>query len=251
MSTKEPIVVCWWSGGITSAVACLKAIEKWDASPVFIETGAHHPDTERFKKDCEKWYKREILTLQTPKYLDHFDVIEKTRYINGPAGARCTTELKRKVREEWEKTQNIKGYVWGFETKEEHRATRIQTAQPSVEHYFPLLEEGLSKQDCIALVQRAGIEVPEMYKLGFNNNNCIGCVKGGMAYWNMIRKHFPDYFDKMAKLERKLGNSCLKQYFLDELPVNAGRGTKPLVQDCGATGEGCLTELSRQYFTRE
>ena len=40
-----------------------------------------------------------------------------------------------------------------------------------------------------------------MYKLGYNNNNCIGCVKGGQAYWNKIRIDFPETFNKMAKLE--------------------------------------------------
>lgn len=45
-----------------------------------------------------------------------------------------------------------------------------------------------------------------MYKLGFQNNNCIGCPKGGRGYWNMIRKHFPDTFERMAKLQRELGN---------------------------------------------
>jgi hypothetical protein len=247
------MIVCWWSGGITSAVACKKAIERWDAVPVYIETGAHHPDTIRFKKDCEQWYGKEIITIQTTAYADHFDVIEKDRYINGPTGARCTMMLKRRVREKWEKTQDITGYVWGFEAgpKEEGRADRIKTAQPKYAHYFPLIEEGLSKPDCISIVQQLGIEIPTMYKLGFNNNNCIGCVKGGMAYWNMIRKHFPDHFNRMAKLERELGRSSMSKYFLDELPEDAGRGTPPLVQECGATGEGCQTELSRKYYGRE
>jgi hypothetical protein len=247
------MIVCWWSGGITSAVACKKAIDRWDATPVYIETGSHHPDTLRFKKDCEQWYGKEILTIQTTKYADHFDVIEKDNYVNGPAGARCTLTLKRRVRELWEKTQPITGYVWGFESgaKEEGRADRIKTAQPNYQHYFPLIEDGLSKKDCIVIVQSIGIEIPEMYKLGFNNNNCVGCVKGGMAYWNMIRKHFPEQFDKMAKLERKVGRSCLSRYYLDELPPDAGRGTPPLVADCGATGEGCITSLSRDYYNRE
>ena len=25
-----------------------------------------------------------------------------------------------------------------------------------------------------------GIEIPVMYRLGYNNNNCVGCVKGGI-----------------------------------------------------------------------
>ena len=242
-------IVCWWSGGITSAVACKLAVDKWGAIPVFIETGAHHPDTQRFKKDCEKWYGCEILQLQS-KFKDHFDVVQKLRYVNGPAGARCTGVLKRNVREKWEKTQNIDGYVWGFEfaKKELKRAERLKDTTPDYEHLFPLIEEKLTKPDCIKIVQDAGIEVPAMYKLGFHNNNCIGCVKGGMAYWNLVRKHFPEHFEKMAKLEREIGRSCIRKYFLDELPKDAGRGQPPLVRECGASGEGCTTTTSREYF---
>lgn len=241
--------VCWWSGGITSAVACKLAIEKYKAIPVFIETGAHHEDTVRFKKDCEQWYGVEIIQLQS-KFKDHFDVIEKVRYVNGPAGARCTGVLKRNVREKWEKEHDIETYVWGFEynQREMKRAERLFNTAPDYNHLFPLIEEKMTKQDCIDYVQKADIQVPMMYKLGFTNNNCIGCVKGGMAYWNKIREHFPEHFNKMAKLERDVGRSCLKKYFLDELPKDAGRGQPPLVTECGASGEGCTTQTSQEYF---
>ena len=61
-----------------------------------------------------------------------------------------------------------------------------------------------------------------MYDLGYPNNNCIGCIKGGMGYWNKIRTDFPDVFEHRAKLEKELGFSILKDshgnpVFLDEL----------------------------------
>lgn len=70
----------------------------------------------------------------------------------------------------------------------------------------------------MGMLWKAGIEIPAMYKMGYNNNNCIGCVKGGMGYWNKIRKDFPKVFDRMAKIEREVGATCLKdqsgKYFL-------------------------------------
>lgn len=246
-------VITWWSGGITSAVACKLAIDELQAEPVYIETGSHHEDTTRFKSDCEQWYGKEIKTIQSAKYASHFHVIEERRFINGPSGALCTSELKRLVREKWQKDRNISGYVWGFEhnPREENRADRIKTAMPNYQHYFPLISHKLDKHDCIEIVQSAGISIPAMYKLGFHNNNCIGCVKGGMAYWNKIRQHFPDVFDRMAKAERIIGRSCIRKYYLDELPLDAGRDQPPLIADCGATGEGCQTELSRNWYNRE
>lgn len=243
------MIVCWWSGGITSAIACKLAIDEYGAIPVFIEIDSHHPDTQRFKRDCEKWYGVEILQIQS-NYKDQFETIERFKYVNGPAGARCTMMLKRKVREDWERDKPITAYVWGFEyaAAEIKRADRIDKTMPNYSHRFPLIDAELTKQNCIEIVTDAGIEIPEMYKLGFHNNNCVGCVKGGMAYWNKIRQHFPETFDRMAKMERQIGRSCLKKYFLDELPLDAGRGKPPLVTFCGATGEGCTTEESHNYF---
>ena len=76
-----------------------------------------------------------------------------------------------------------------------------------------------------------------MYKLGYHNNNCVGCVKGGAGYWNKIRVDFPDAFNKMAKLERQLGVKITKskgqRVYLDELPVDAGNYPKEQSIECG------------------
>ena len=42
--------------------------------------------------------------------------------------------------------------------------------------------------------------------LGFQNNNCLktGCVQGGIGYWQLYRRKFPDRFDRMAEREHKL-----------------------------------------------
>lgn len=112
------------------------------------------------------------------------------------------------------------------------RADRFNANNPEVKTWFPLIENGISKTDCLDEIQAAGIELPVMYKLGYQNNNCIGCPKGSGGYWNKIRKDFPEVFDRMAKTERELnvainksyaGDGKRKRVFLDELPPDAGR----------------------------
>jgi hypothetical protein len=75
-----------------------------------------------------------------------------------------------------------------------------------------------------------------MYKLGYHNNNCIGCVKGGAGYWNKIRVDFPQHFERMAKLERVIGASITKskgeRVYLDELPPDAGDYPKEQNIEC-------------------
>lgn len=232
--TKDRKIV-WFSAGATSAVACKIALKQYENVEInYIETGSHHPDSMRFLKDCEKWYGQKINILQGP-YKNVFDVIERVRFINSPNGASCTSRLKTQVRQKWEyENPDVTHYIWGFEkgAKEENRAKRMVERYPEYKHLFPLIDANLTKENCLQLIKEAGIEIPEMYKLGYKNNNCIGCVKGGMGYWNKIRKDFPETFKKMAETERKIGHSCLKEYFLDELPLDAGRNETELVPSC-------------------
>lgn len=227
----------WWSAGITSAAACKMALEMYDNVELYyLHIDTAHPDNVRFKKECEDWYGVEIKELKSSKYADQFDVIEGTGYVNGAGGARCTLELKKEVRFKFEREHpEIAHQVWGYEfdRKQINRAIRFGQQYPYTNPLFPLIEKGLDKDMCAGLIMNQGIELPEMYKLGYPNNNCIGCVKGGKGYWNKIRVDFPETFERMSKAERVAGHSCIKGTFLDELELNAGRNNKIVMPNCG------------------
>lgn len=235
-------IIGWVSCGITSAVACKQAIIKYGKENIelyYMKIDSAHPDNERFIKDLENWYGLPIKTIRSNEYKDQFEVIEKTGYVNGAQGARCTLELKKKVRWEIEDKIDYQAQIFGFEftPKEVNRALRFNEQYPKAKAIFPLIETYLTKNNCAEILRFAGIELPEMYKLGYPNNNCIGCVKGGMGYWNQIRKDFPEHFNKMAKAERVAGFSCLKnkegRIFLDELKPDRGRKMEKVMPDCG------------------
>lgn len=212
---KNKDIIAWWSGGVTSAVACKKSIEMYGGGRVrviMIDTENEHPDTYRFKKDCEDWYgiPIEIITGIGEKYGNIFDVWRKHKSLNTATGAICSTNLKRLVREKWEKNNpDYTHQVFGFEfdKKEFNRALSMTMNHGErVKAIYPLLMLGLDKKDCIDIVTEANIEIPEMYKLGFQNNNCFstGCVQGGIGYWQKMQKEFPDKFKVMADLEHEL-----------------------------------------------
>ena len=61
------------------------------------------------------------------------------------------------------------------------------------------------------MVANAGIEIPIMYKLGFKNNNCMGCVKASSpAYWKLVEKTFPEMFERMNAMEMELGRQSAR-----------------------------------------
>lgn len=241
-------VLVWFSCGAASAVAAKKAIEKYgDAVEVcYCDTLAYeHPDNLRFLKDCEKWFGREIKILKSEKYTDIYDVFEKTGWLVGVGGARCTTELKKVVRKKYQKLSDK--HIFGFTKEETKRVERFHNENPELDAEFPLLDLGIGKSDCYREIKLAGIEIPAMYKLGYKNNNCIGCVKGGAGYWNKIRLDFPEVFSKMAATERKLNVAINKTYkngirtrvFLDELPTDTGRYDGEPDIECGVL---CVNE---------
>lgn len=165
-------------GGVSSFVATYLA--KPDRA-IYINIANQHPDTLRFIADCAALLDCPVEVIGDMRYAQSIDqVIEKRRYINGPAGAACTTELKKRVRQEWERQNATPDltYIWGFDADERHRAERTRAASEfGVE--FPLIERNLSKQNVHAIAQDLGLKRPAMYELGYSNNNCIGCVKGG------------------------------------------------------------------------
>jgi len=237
--TKEsPRTLVWFSAGAASAVAAKIVLsETTDHSNIVIaytDPGSEHPDNARFLDDCEKWFDHPIMKLKSEKYEDTWDVWESTRFLVSAVGARCTAELKKKVRYGFERPDDIQ--VFGFTSEEKHRADRFREQNPGVELRTPLIEKGLTKDDTLALIQRSGIDLPFMYSLGYRNNNCIGCVKGGMGYWNKIRVDFPETFDRMAMLEREIKHSILRSngeaVYLDELDPNRGNHLKEPSFEC-------------------
>jgi hypothetical protein len=220
-----PRTIVWFSAGAASAVAAkLTLADIPDAVIAYVNPGSEHPDNERFLTDCEAWFGRSIVRLRSDRYVDTWQVWTERRFLVGPTGALCTAELKKKVRFGFERPDDRQ--VFGYTAEERHRADRFREQNPGVDLVCPLIDRELRKADCLALIERAGIPLPTMYLLGFQNNNCVGCPKGGMGYWNHIRRHFPDVFDRMAGLERELGHSILKDptgpIWLDGLDPDRG-----------------------------
>jgi 3'-phosphoadenosine 5'-phosphosulfate sulfotransferase (PAPS reductase)/FAD synthetase len=228
----ENKIVSWFSGGVSSFIALYLVRDK--LSEIFyIDIDDQHSDTMRFLRDCEKALGKEIKILKS-NYATVNNVIEKFRFINSPYGAKCTQILKKLVRQEWEMQQSgVMTYVWGYDCTERERAVRLQESMPEYEHLFPLIDAELTKEDVHGMLWRLGIRRPEMYDMGYRNNNCIGCVKGGMGYWNKIRKDFPAVFAERARLEREIGASCIKDVFLDELDPDRGRFEDEVMEECG------------------
>jgi hypothetical protein len=230
--------ISWFSAGASSAVATKIALSVYpDLKIIYTHIADQHSDTLRFVKDCEKWFGVEVEINHSPlKSVNNACLT--AGFVKSPFGAPCTRTLKRKVRKLWEdENPGEHIYIWGLDSTEKRRAERIVDANPKHTNIFPLIEHNISKKNAHKILEKSGIRRPLMYLLGYPNNNCIGCLKGGMGYWNKIRVDFPEYFESRCKLEEQIGGYIFKEFPLRQLPKNRGRVQKIIVPECGVMCE--------------
>jgi hypothetical protein len=243
-------LVCWFSCGAASAVATKVAIKNNAGKlPVVIArciVKEEHPDNDRFAADCEKWFGLPITNMINEKYEGSiYSVIQARKYISGVAGAPCTMLLKKQVRLDFELPTDK--HVFGYCSEEQDRYDSFLDAN-NIDCIAPLIDENISHSNALAIIQDAGIKLPEMYSLGYMHNNCIGCVKAtGAGYWNKIRRDFPNQFWRMAGASRALGARMTRKgterIFLDELPEGIGNyKDEPEIQ-CGIFCEMVKNDL--------
>lgn len=223
----KPRILCWFSCGAASAVAAKLTLQQYgethDVEVVCCDTRpSENEDNYRFSKQCEEWLGKPITYIRNPKYATIDEVFEKTRYMAGQNGARCTTELKKNPRHEYAKPNDI--HVFGFTADEPKRIREFESRNPELKLLWILQKNSIRKKDCYTMIAGAGIRLPEMYLMGFTNNNCPGCVKASSPwYWSMVRKFYPEVFRRRAEQSRAIGCRLVEikhhvRIFLDELP---------------------------------
>ena len=238
------MIAVWFSCGAASAVAAALTVKKYAHkeevrvinNPILEED----EDNRRFLRDVQDWIGVEIESAVNDKYNNQscVDVWEKRKFMSGPMGAPCTIELKKNARKLWEQDNKPDWHVLGFTVEERKRHERFVLTER--ENVIPILiDEGLTKDDCYAILRSNHIDPPRIYTQGYPNANCIGCVKAtSPTYWNHVRNVHPSVFNERAEQSRRLGARLVRhkgeRLFLDELPADAkGAPMKGLDFECG------------------
>lgn len=247
-------IVCQFSCGAASAVATKIALAQYGASQEVHILNAYvqeeHPDNRRFLADCERWFGRAITVLRNERYgASVIEVFRRKQFMKSRYGAPCTAELKRKLLDSWRQPGDV--MVFGYTAEEEDRLEDFRERNPDKTVVAPLIERGLGKKDCLAMVERAGIELPTMYRLGYSNANCIGCVKGGEGYFRAIREDFPEEFERLCQVQESIGPGAYLfrdrktgvRYSLRDIPPGKAR------RDLSPPACGLQCEIAEQEYT--
>jgi hypothetical protein len=194
---------------------------------VTCDTGAEDEDNARFSTDCEKWFGAPITTLRSADYADTWDLWERRGYMAGINGAICTGEFKFAPRLDFQLPSDIHVFGYTADASDVARATRLRATYPELTVVTPLIERGITKAGCLAVIQSAGIDRPRSYAMGFSNANCLksGCCKATSPdYWSLHRREFPSGFARTAGVARKLGVRLARihgeRVFIDDIPAD-------------------------------
>ena len=218
-------VVVGFSGGITSAWCAGWALRNFPREEVillFHDTKAEDADTYRFLREMAEKLDMPITERSDGRSLD--EVFEDHNAIASDRMAFCSEELKQIPGTKYIKELQSAGVkeivrVVGFSAMEVTRVQRYAAACmklsglfSSVTARFPLIEENVTKQDCADWCScTMGVPVPAMYAWS-DHANCVGCVRGGKAYWLAVKENRPDVFEHRKAQEREFGHQMFRHY---------------------------------------
>jgi hypothetical protein len=233
---KQPRRLLWVDGVNSAVMAHLVLMADPGATPVHCDLGASvHPDSHRFVNDLEQWFGKAIIRIRSERYATIDDVFEDRHYLSGINGAPCTGEMKFVPRMDYQLPSDV--HHWGYtaDKLDAKRFDRMLADYPLLKQRSPLIEMGLRKRDTHAILRQHGIRRPYVYDIGMPNGNCIGCVKSSSPnYWALIRKYFPEVFERRNDQARRFGarpvilrrekdedgKSVIVRGFLDEIPLD-------------------------------
>lgn len=219
-------VIVGHSGGVTSAWAldwALKAYPRDEVVALFHDTKAENQDTYRFLHEIAARLGIPVTERSDGRSVEEVEDDEGALANNRMAF--CSRILKAEQRDRYIKELRAQGVteivnVLGFTGIEWQRVQRAsaRAEQAGYSVRFPLVECRVTKQQCADWCNSLGVRPPKMY-LWSEHANCIGCRRGGKAYWLAVREHEPEEFERAAQREESFGHTFLKDTTLRQLVV--------------------------------
>jgi hypothetical protein len=128
----------------------------------------------------------------------------------------CSRVLKAERGEAFVKNLKSAGFdvikVVGYSASEPKRVNRMvgHADREGISVRFPIIEEGVTKQQCADWCScEMHVQPSAMYQWS-DHANCVGCVKGGRAYWLLVHKNHPEVFEQRARLEEEFGHTIIR-----------------------------------------
>lgn len=209
-------IIVGFSGGVTSAWCAGWALRNYPREDVVLlwhDTKEEHPDTYRFLREMAH-----TLGITITERSDGRSVTELFHdegFLGNNQNSMCSRVLKVEQCDKYLAELHAQGHktlkVLGYSAREWQRIQRAQVRAEQGGYLvaFPVAAEKVQKQQTAEWVMAQGVRPSAMYCWA-EHANCVGCVKGGRAYWLAVAKHAPDVFAQRMALEEEFGHTIIR-----------------------------------------
>jgi len=203
--------ICTLSGGKASAFCADYAIKKYGKENIvlyFNDTGWEHPDLFRFLEDLSNYWGLPIVNDSDGRNPE--EVFYDQNMLGNNRVPLCSRILKAERLQKYFKDGD--NLIFGIGPEEKHRAIRLvqvyQIVAVKRQQFctleFPLIENQVTKEQVQDWIDSTGIEIPVLYRLGFDHNNCSGgCVRAGKKHWAHLLSVLPDVYKDRERVEEE------------------------------------------------
>jgi hypothetical protein len=167
---------------------------------VFCDTGKELPETYEYLGRLEAYLNRSIV------YLKHdgkgFDELLQMRrgFLPSPKVRWCTEYLKIKPFEKYAGDDLCYNYV-GIRADEPHRKGYIST-KPNIIARYPFVEDGITKQDVIRILEESGLGLPAYYEWR-SRSGCYFCFFQQRIEWVGLLERYPELYEQAMQYEKE------------------------------------------------
>lgn len=175
---------------------------------VFYDTGLDLDETYTYLNKIEVFLNKKITYVKPQKSFE--DIYYVNKILPSPFRRWCTVELKVKPSQKFleEKIKNegegqINLYI-GIRADESFRLgaqLKSEIEKKYVKTKYPLVENGINKQDVEEILKKTGINMPEYYKWR-SRNGCFMCFYQSQHDWIKLYKNAPQLFIKAMEYEK-------------------------------------------------
>ena len=172
-----------------------------DGSPldevVFADTGGETPATYESLEVARRYLTTHnvpfTIVKARPRSTDLYGTALRRRVIPSVQWRWCTRDFKvNPIHRYYSRIGgHINQYI-GIAFDEIHRIR--DSRDDNITNLYPLIDNRLTREDCIALITEAGLPVPD-------KSGCYFCPFNSTERWRQLLDRYPDLFDKAVALE--------------------------------------------------
>ncbi|MEW5878591.1 MAG: phosphoadenosine phosphosulfate reductase family protein [Acidobacteriota bacterium] len=200
MNSEKPIrhILSLSGGKDSTALAIYMRDRVPEMEYIFLDTGKELPETYAYIEKLEAYLGKRIERLNPERPFDHWLLVYRG-VLPDPRSRWCTRKLKLEPFERYVGDDPCINYV-GIRADEAQRKGYIST-KPNIITRFPFVEDGITKEDVLRILEESGLGLPEYYRWR-SRSGCFFCFFQQKIEWLGLREHHPELFEEAACYEK-------------------------------------------------